>query len=324
MSLLQRNSCVAAQTIMLATAWTSPIVMTAGILGASVIAVFFPYFTQKPVGLVVPTDVLASTFSGVNNAIHSGEYQAALTMACVLAIPMAVDVVLDGAKVPQQNGSERVHWAVRCLVLSTTTLPNVAIFYRTRNGGGSAGDDILLFLTVDKFVKVVATSGLLLFFAVDHHGAGIGPLCAWAALLIGLSQCFTVAYNVAAHSHDAFYVLALVCEVAAVLVGLACAAKWLLHWRRAGRRATADDVCYAMYCLAIAVFVLGHFIVSEAYGDTATLSFGDASPACLSAFVYVRMAFLVIVMKVPPLSLNTLSVTPSPSISTLSLTKVPA
>ena len=296
--------------------WALPVAVTSGIVGISAIVVFFPYFSQQSAGLVVPTDVLVSKLIELDGAIHSGEYLSALAMACVLAIPMAVDVVLDGEKLVQQSGSERVHWAVRCLVLSATTLPNLAILYRTRNGGGSAGADVLMFLTVDKFIKVVATGGLLLFFAVDHHGVGIGPLCAWAALLIGLSQCFTVAHDVAAHGHDAFYVLALACEVAAVLVGLACVAKWLLHWRRAGRRATADDVCYAMYLVAIAVFALGHIAVSGAYGSGAEFAYGDASPACLSAYVYVRMAFLVIVMKVRPLSLTPL---PHPSPSPLSV-----
>jgi hypothetical protein len=283
------------------TTWVWHVVVTGGLLGASVIAVFFPYYfsAQSPSGLllVVPMDALPSAFPEINRAIHADEYRWALAMACAVAIPMAVDVVLDSGKVPQQSWQERVHWIVRGFLLLAMTMPDLAMIYSFGDGGDD-GDDVQTFITVDKFMKIVATATLFCYFAVDHHGAGLGPWCAAVVLLVGLSQCFVVAYHMAAHGANGYYAPALVCEVGAALVGLACAAKWLLQWRRAGRRATADDVCYGMYFLAIAVFVLGHLAVSGHYGNGTEFNYGDTSAGCLAAFVYVRVAFLVIVMKV--------------------------
>jgi hypothetical protein len=207
---------------------------------------------------------------------------------------MAADVVLDGVKVSQQTWEERVHWTVRGVLLVAMTLPNLAMVYDTNN----SDSDVHLFIAVDKFMKVVATCGALVYVAVDHHGVGLGLWCAATAFLVGLSQCFVVATQLAAYGHGAFVVLALGCEVGAAMVGIVCVAKWLISWRRVGRRASADDVCYAMYFLAVVVFVLGHVVVSASYGNVDPFAYGDASPACLSAYVYVRMAYLVVVMKV--------------------------
>jgi hypothetical protein len=269
---------------------------TAGILSASAIAVFFPcYITPLDAhGLLIPVHALPPTLSTLDGQIHADAYRSALVMSCVVAIPMAADVVLDGVKVSQQTWEERVHWTVRGVLLVAMTLPNLAMLYDTNN----SDSDVYLFIAVDKFMKVVATCGALVYVAVDHHGVGLGLWCAATAFLVGLSQCFVVAAQLAAHGHGAFVVLALGCEVGAAVVGIVCVAKWLISWRRAGRRASADDVCYAMYFLAVVVFVLGHFVVSAYYGNVDPFAYGDASPACLSAYVYVRMAYLVVVMKV--------------------------
>jgi len=280
-----------------AAAASATVAATAGIVGASAIAVFFPCYIAPVAdahGLLIPVNALPPTLSTLDGAIHADAYRSALVMSCVVAIPMAADVVLDGVKVPQQTWEERVHWTVRGVLLVAMTLPNLAMLYDTNN----SDSDVYLFIAVDKFMKVVATCGALVYVAVDHHGVGLGLWCAATAFLVGLSQCFVVATQLAAHGHDAFVVLALGCEMGAAMVGIVCVAKWLISWRRAGRRASADDVCYAMYFLAVVVFVLGHVVVSANYGNVNPFAYGDASPACLSAYVYVRMAYLVVVMKV--------------------------
>ena len=224
--------------------------------------------------------------ASLTESFWSTQYQTSLLLASIIAIPMALDLVVDAFGLDRRNSVQMVTWFAKVVFVTSLTVPNLLTYLGTFRQNDSLGAHHCMIM----YVKVAAHGCICILISELNQRRGTAYLCMTAVL------CYTAATHLYIRlqvDHDPalqytpiiFYTLTY-CQLIYIFF------QWIFYWIFEGRKMDSDDVCFIIYFTGLLVISVGDFIIT-------TTTQGRYTPTSLSMQNYLFMLLLLIIMACP-------------------------
>ena len=117
---------------------------------------FLPFYTNGVVFQVGGS-------SALHDSLDSPQFNVALLLSIVIALPMLMDVLMDAYYVFQKDSGRKLHWFVRLFLLSSLTIPSILLLSPTTFPSSDA--TVPGYLCVQAFKRLASTACMFAFIA---------------------------------------------------------------------------------------------------------------------------------------------------------------
>jgi signal transduction histidine kinase/CheY-like chemotaxis protein len=231
----------------------------------------------------------------VHDILQSKQYLLALAASISLAIPMAVDIVLDSCSVYScSDQSEKVHWLTRCLFLAALTVPNTVLY------AVDFGEEWSLsgYLSLSAFKFIASLGSMFAYLAQDQQQINAGPYSTAALACSAVSQLLYIfSYYTDAtddNGGNAMKILSAIFIAFSFAITTNLFYRWVKHCLDKDVRIEPEIICVLVYFFA-AILLL--FVTSIFFYQTEKLYTQGFTYVTL--MLYFLMGVLVIVTKLP-------------------------
>jgi hypothetical protein len=232
------------------------------------------------------------TDSHLAHAIFDPEFENALLLSSVIAIPMAADLILDTVYVLDSSISDVAHWFIRIILIAVLTLPNVALYY---NENHRIESTVAMYLCLSTLKVVTAAACIFMFTSIGNivRGAGWKSVTILSFFILGQILLLYTHFNLSNHAIFAFAYLFL---ALAGFFFLYIFSGFLYKVWKAEKKLKSDEACFIFYFTVILLFSIIGLVFSKTYGSFIPTNYSSNS---LASFEYLQMAFLVVIMILP-------------------------
>ena len=233
-------------------------------------------------------DATPDSYQILRNSILSCQYQTSLMASVVVALPMIVEIGLDGASIGAKDLSAKVSWMTRIGLVVFVSLPRLLLFL-----GVLPSDSVVTGHFCAITFTNVATSGCIgIFLCLDRdQKLEIGPICAATAVftLVGSHALLKDQLkNYSTHGPKIPIFLTIAYVQLAYVFG-----KLLFDRITSRPQKLQSSVSNLIYFIGLCSILIGNVAI-DSYFETYT-------NLCVSLHNYMAAVFLVIIMTLPGL-----------------------
>lgn len=230
----------------------------------------------------------SDSYQILRNGILSCQYQTSLVISMVVALPMIVEIGLDGASIGAKDLSAKLRWLTRIGLVFFLPLPKLLLFLEVLPSESIVTGHFCAIT----FTNVASSGFIGIFLCLDQNQRlEIGPICAAIAIftLVGYHALLTDQLaNYSTHAHEIPIFLAIAYVQMAYVFG-----KLLFDRITSRPQKFQSGVSNLIYFIGLCSILIGNVAIDRCFELWSTLS--------LSLHNYMAAVFLVIIMTLPGL-----------------------